>query len=498
MSDRPNLVFIMPDQLRHDFLACYGADFIDTPHIDALCDQGVRYSRAYSAHPVCVAARASLLSGMDAIKTGVLDNAQYLRPDYLQCGLNTWPELLAERGYTTVATGKMHFYPWEKRFGFDRRLIAEDKLWGFIQDDYYHFLQERGHKKTSFVDEPAYHQNHMALVSPLPWECSVDHWVGDQTARWIEAYEGESPFAVMVGFPGPHSPYDPAEEYATFQPADMPEPIPAVEADNALMRAPGARPDGARRRGRGGGGKKTWYAVDNPNPPTRETYLYQRACYTGLVKQIDLEVGRITQALERAGKLDDTVIVFSSDHGDYLGDHGLSGKGTYYEASCHVPMIVRDPRRCEGSVCDDLVTLTDVTATLLSLAGVDVPSYMDSRPLPGIGLQGAEPREQIFGFLRSGAMLLDREWKFVRYPGGVHLFNLRDDPTEQRNRATDPTVADICRRLDAELWTQVTGSMDEGNFAQRICPTTSHSSSSDFGRVGYERRYPMPWQEIYQ
>ena len=118
MSEHPNIIFIMPDQLRHDFLSCYGATFVETPNIDALCNQGICYRHAYSEHPVCVPARASLLTGMNAIKTGVLDNGQYLRPDYRACGLQTWPELLNNEGYHTVATGKMHFYPWEKRFGF--------------------------------------------------------------------------------------------------------------------------------------------------------------------------------------------------------------------------------------------------------------------------------------------------------------------------------------------------------------------------------------------
>jgi arylsulfatase len=98
-------VFIMPDQLRHDFLSCYDASFMDTPNIDALCAQGVRYRNAYSEHPVCVPARASLLTGMNAVRTGVLDNGQYLREDYRSCGIQTWPELLGEAGYTTVGTG---------------------------------------------------------------------------------------------------------------------------------------------------------------------------------------------------------------------------------------------------------------------------------------------------------------------------------------------------------------------------------------------------------
>jgi len=113
VSQKPNLIFMMPDQLRTDFLSCCGASFIETPNIDALGQHGVMYSRAYSAHPVCVPARVSLITGMNAIKAGVLDNGQFLRPDYRECGIRTWPEILNENGYYTVATGKMHFYPWE-------------------------------------------------------------------------------------------------------------------------------------------------------------------------------------------------------------------------------------------------------------------------------------------------------------------------------------------------------------------------------------------------
>ena len=151
---RPNIVFIMPDQLRADFLSCYDAPFIDTPHIDELSAHGVRYSRAYSAHPVCVPARASLITGMDAIGTGLLNNGSFLRSDYRDCGLCTWPEILNQRGYYTVATGKMHFYPWEKRMGFQYRIPAEDKFWGFIQDDYDRYLIQHGFSKRSFVDVP--------------------------------------------------------------------------------------------------------------------------------------------------------------------------------------------------------------------------------------------------------------------------------------------------------------------------------------------------------
>ena len=489
MPERPNIVFLMPDQLRPDFLSCYGADFIDTPNIDALGARGIRYSRAYSEHPVCVPARAALLTGMNTVKAGVLNNSEWLRPDYRRCGLRTWPELLKDQNYYTLATGKMHFYPWQARFGFQRRIIAEDKLWGFIEDDYHHFLAARGYTKRAMIDVPAYHKNHMALVSSIPYECTVDHWVGAQTADWIEAYDGDEPFAMMVGFPGPHSQYDPAPEFATFDPADMPEPLPAVDDDVAMMRGRSSGPPQRPGTSRG-----SWYKVDNPNPPTRDTYLLQRAHYAGLVRQIDVEVGRIVAALDAKGVLDNTVIILSSDHGDYLGDHGLGGKGTYYESSCHVPMIVSHAGTAGGQVRDDLVTLTDVTATMVRLAGSRVPGYMDGAPLPGLGLADESSRRHLTGILRSGWMILDGEWKLARYGGGGHLFNLARDPQEQHNRARDPDCADVYHRLDGTLVAEVMRLMDEANFAGRH---RTHSSSADFGRVGWERRYPMPWGEIY-
>ena len=488
MADRWNLLFIMPDQLRLDFLSCYGATFIETPHIDSLAAHGLRYEYAYSAHPVCVPARVSLITGMTAIKTGVLDNGQFLRPDYHACGIRTWPEVLGEKDYQTAAIGKMHFYPWEKRLGFRERIIAEDKLWGYIQDDYYHFLVTHGYSKRAFVDDPVYHRNHMALVSPIPWEYTVDHYVGQETRRWIEQYDDDHPFALMVGFPGPHSPYDPAPEFADFAPDSMPEPLPAVPEDTAGMHARHSHSDSSR---------KPWYAVRNENPPTGETFMLQRARYAGLVKQIDHEVGCILDALRRKNLLDTTVIIFSTDHGDYLGDHGLSGKASFYEAACHIPMIVRHPKIAGPTVNRELVTLTDVTATLLALAGAELPGYLDCRPLPGLGLAEEEAREFIMGHLRDGWMLFDGRWKLAKYAGGAtHLFDLENDPEEQHNLVQGSNCTEIRTRLETILATETMRLIDEAFFWQRVY-TFSYSSSPDFGRAGWERTYPMSWEGIY-
>ena len=168
-----------------------------------------------------------------------------------------------------------------------------------------------------------------------------------------------------------------------------------------------------------------------------------------------------------------------------------------YEASCHVPIIIRHPDLAERNVRDDLVTLSDVTATMVSMAGARLPSYMDSVPLPGLGLAEESHREYLTGVLRQGWMITDGTWKLVRYPGGSHLFNLAEDRQEQQNRGQDPPCADVYRRLDLELTREVMRLMDEANFSGRVY-TFSHSSNPDFGRVGWERIYPMPWDEVYE
>ena len=237
MRDRPNLLFIMADQLRADFLGCYGADFIETPHIDALASRGIRYERAYSAYPICVPARASLLTGMNAIRNGVTDNSLWLRPDLANMGIHTWPELLNEAGYHTAAIGKMHFYPWDITHGFQYRVSAEDKRWLEIRDDYYHFLRAHGERKYHGDKHDGYHENKGAIINKLPWELSVDHFVGLEACKFLERYGSEQPFAAMVSFPGPHGPYDPNAEFLEGLMIDrMPPAVPAVAGDATKLR----------------------------------------------------------------------------------------------------------------------------------------------------------------------------------------------------------------------------------------------------------------------
>ena len=185
---------------------------------------------------------------------------------------------------------------------------------------------------------------------------------------------------------------------------------------------------------------------------------------------------------------DNTVIIFASDHGDYLGDHGFIGKGTYYEGSTHVPLIVRVPGG-KPAVNSDLVELTDVTATMLALGGASAPHPQDSRPLPGLGLP-TNARTILFGFVSNGWMAYDGRWKLCKYSTGEqHLFDLANDANEQHNRIDDPTAFAELRRLDDALTREIMRSMALSFNAQKV-DTTGMSQEEGFGREGWQRTYP--------
>ena len=477
MAQTPNFVFLFPDQLRRDFLSCYSAGFIDTPSIDWIADHGVRYDNAYSASPLCVPARTALLTGMNAARNGVTDNLHALRPDYSDAGIRTWPQIMAGSGYYTAAVGKMHFYPWDSRHGFQYRVVCEDKLWSLIRDDYYHYLKDNGLTKLRWFEYGDYLERKGAAHTDVPWEHSWDRYTGREARRFIDTYGRTGPFALMVGFPGPHDPYDPADDFPhTYRPEDMPAPIPASPSHGHSLRE-------TRKRERATMGMDLSTYTDGEMRDVR-------AHYAGLVKQIDHEVGEIIDTLRRNDLLESTVIIFATDHGDHLGDHGLEGKATFYEAATHVPLIVRAPGRAKGLTCSELVELRDVTATMLALAGCDLPAYMDAQALPGLEIDSPPPRSHIFGILSQGWMAFDGRYKLSKYSSGeAMLFDLHNDRHEQDNLVDNPEYAEISRSLDAALTREL---MDSMAFAMhdRMPLPYSMSSDEDVAREGWAWRFP--------
>jgi arylsulfatase A-like enzyme len=284
---------------------------------------------------------------------------------------------------------------------------------------------------------------------------------------------------MMVGFPGPHCPYDPCPEFLDKVDAStIPEAVPEVEGDVPLIRESNVRSN-----------LRPWNGVDY-GEFTKEQKHKVRVHYAASVSQIDYEVGEILGSLRRQGLLENTLIIFSSDHGDYLGDHGLIGKGTFFESSIHVPMLVSVPWRDGPAVNEELVCLTDVTATLLSFAGLPVPTCMDSIPLPGLGLAGSMPRERIIGALQGGWMIDNGEWRLSKYgTGEALLFHRIEDPDEQHNLYMDAAHLKARSRLEAELTRAMMASMREAHHERRVY-VRDLSQTTWFGREGWQRPYP--------
>jgi arylsulfatase A-like enzyme len=478
MADAPNILFLFPDQLRWDFVGCYGASFALTPSIDRLAAEGVLYERALSVHPVCIPARAALLTGCNALSTGVLTNNYWLRPDHDACGMPTFARLLSDAGWHTEGIGKMHFIPWDISEGFTHRLISEDKRHVHIEDDYHEYLTAKGLRKLRGWDEPGYTEFRMASISPIPAEDQIDVWVGRQAVRFLETYEGDRPWAMMVGFPGPHDPYNPPQEWAErFDPDAMPAPLPAT-VDTARF-APSLIADHR-------GGSSRVDLEDFPEAAKRRI----RAHYSALIAMIDEQVGRILAALSRRADAERTVVVLAADHGDFVGDFGFLGKSLFFEPAMRVPLIVRQPGGPTGLRCGETVTLTDLFATFLALAGLPHGTGKDSVPLPGLGLPGGGKRELALGATGSGLMVDDGRFRLVRYRNGIAtLFDLAEDPQEARNLIRDPTHADRRQALDEALVSAMLPAMLWGHQDKRY-PYVTMTPDHPAHKRGWQRPYP--------
>lgn len=481
--DKPNIVFLFPDQFRSDFSGCYGADWLETPNIDRIATDGIRYTNAFSASPICVPARTALLTGMNAIKNGVTDNLHNLRADWRDSGVKIWTDILSESGYYTAGIGKMHFYPWDERRGFEYRVTCEDKRWTMVRDDYYGYLKQLGLKKLRGDEMDGYHENKGAVLQDIPWEHSWDHFVGNEAVKFINHYGTEKPFALMVGFPGPHCPYDPNEIFLEgIDDKNIPKPIKENPNNTEALRLKNIE-----------GNRRPWNGVDYTEFSLKSKMKIRRH-YSGLVQQIDYEVGQILDALEKKGILDNTYVVLASDHGDYLGDHGFIGKATFFESSIRIPMVLMGPGIDKNQTVNEMVELTDITSTILKWAGLSLPDWYDSEPLPGEGMPGQKGRERIFGLLSDGWMNFDGQYKLHKYLSGeVFLFDIAGDPDEQNDLSNSVKHRKIIDRLDRELTRRI---MESVNFSMhdRLAQTGDMSQSAKFGLEGWSRPWPHPPQ----
>ncbi|MBC2602629.1 sulfatase family protein [Puniceicoccus vermicola] len=480
----PNIVLILPDQLRADFLPLYGCQGLKTPHLDSIARGATVFENAYSPYPICVPARAALLSGLHPLRSGVLSNNHWLRPDRAEMGFKTWPEHLRDHGYHTAAIGKMHFHPFEASEGFEERIIAEDKRWPKVRDDFAEYLARRNLEKFDARQHPNYRKKKGAIHFPYKVELTPDRYVGEAAAKWIREQPSERPFALMVGLPSPHCPYDPVPEYLeSIEPEGLPPLIPDPDRTD---RGPKTFYDDFLANTR-----SAWHDLDYSDFPVKQRKAI-RLHYAGLIRQVDEEVGRIVSALQQRGLWENTLFTFSSDHGDHVGDRGLVGKGDFFEESIRVPLVVKYPHQVSPRRLQTPAILQEITGTFFDTAKISQPEHWDFPPLP-IEDSDDSRSTPIFGILDRMAMIRRGAWKFIQYSryGYGELYNLETDPRETTNRIEDPEVQTIALELQALLSREIHRQAVSGHEDKILTRGTPLSEDANFTRKGWRMRYPQ-------
>ncbi|MCY4020138.1 MAG: sulfatase-like hydrolase/transferase [Chloroflexi bacterium] len=445
----PNVLLIMTDQHRWDYLGCAGADFLDTPNIDRLAASGARFTNAFTNAPVCAPARIGLATGRHPARIGTLDNGSFLPPH-----LPTYYQRLRDSGYRVGCVGKLDLAkpdPYNGRHG-DRPQVYR---WGFTHPEevegkmhaaqgepsaphgpYTHYLRQQGRLESFWHDYRARARRGWIVGqshdSVLPTEDFQDRYIGRRAARWIENIPDDFPWHLFVSFVGPHDPFDPPREYAEqFRDAVMPAAIPKH------LR-----------------GKPQW-VLDRQKDFSAGELARIRRQYCALIKLIDDQVGALLDALEARDMLDNTYIVFTSDHGEMLGDHGLFQKQLPYEPSIHIPLIVSGPGIERGLVSDALVDMFDLNPTICALAAVTPAPDLDARSFdPILFGQQREHRREIISVLKEFRCLRTDSYKFVdNGHDRAELYDLLNDPEESHNIAAEnpARVAALRDRLERFL-----------------------------------------------
>ena len=461
----PNLLFLYADQHRADVLGCAGNDIVVTPNLDRLANEGVRFEQAWTESPICQPARASLLTGRYPSDHGVLGNfAGNCKPEW-----DTFPRRLQQAGYTTASIGKTHFDSWPMKaepgsppptdewigsFGFDHVVEEFDKYvhLGGWDTPYMAFLREHDAiepYQQVITDNFRGGEKHWnPVTSPLPQELDLTSFLADEAERWIGRQTPEQPWFLQLSFVQPHVPLigDPiwAEHYAD---ALIERTAPAVPTETTE--------DWATHLG-------FLRKHSQSQVMTDEFVLAGARQYYAMVSLIDQRIGRLLHQLESLGQLDNTWIVYSADHGEMLGDHGLMAKMNFYRSSVRVPLIVRPPGGTEGRVEPSPVQAFDVAATLLDAGGATPLDEASARSLVPLvdAPDAAAPRDHAISMIRmrpgrpTWQAITDGRWRatFDAETGeATELFDLATDPDEASNLALNLDAEGELSRLATSL-----------------------------------------------
>ena len=427
-AERPNILLLVTDDQRPDTIRALGNETIHTPHLDELVRRGTSFTRATCAHPLCYPSRAELLTGCTGFRNGTYNQLK------LNDGVPLLPRVLAAAGYRTCYVGKWHTAGRPSTVGYGET----DGLYASGRAGEGAYVDFRGRPATGYrgwqfqTDAGERFPEQGIGLTP-----NISSLMADAAIRLIEK-KSEQPFFVHVNFAVPHDPRLWPPGYETKYDASK-LPLPAnFRAEHPF--------DHGNARGRD--------ELLLPFPRTAEDVRQELACYYAVISHLDQQVGRIVTALEVAGKRDNTIVVFTSDHGLAIGSHGLVGKQNMYEHTINVPLIIAGPGVPAGRQRSAQCYLRDLFPTFCELASIEAPE-MDGRSLaPVLRGEKGEVHSFIVGYFQdSQRMIREGDWKLVWYPkiDRRQLFNVRQDPNELDDRIGDRQQQDRIFNLHKRL-----------------------------------------------
>lgn len=439
---RPSILIQYTDQQRWDALHCARNDLIRTPNLDALAQKGVLFRNAFVNCPVCMPSRMSMLSGRYPASLGIACNGIEM-PGEIPCLHN----VLKPYGYHTANIGKLHFKNHASMFrdhrephptyGFDTLIHSDEP--GCYDDAYIKWVERQDPAAVALCrcDTPPAWTGDPVKIHPRdlghpyvfhdPEELTHTAFVAEETCHFLKRHRDE-PFLCIAGFYAPHAPLNPPRRFVDmYDPSGMPLP----------------------QRNRG----ENWQNLSD------DEWRRVRAFYYALVSHIDDQVGRILRTLDELGRSRDTIVVFTSDHGEHLGDHGLVGKGQAYDSSSRVPLIIAYPDAVPaGRVVDHVVEAVDLAPTLLGFCGVQTPPFMQGKSLIPIMRSETESfRRSAFIELRhpfghAFKAVRTREYLYLRTNRGEEaLYDIASDPHQLNNIAGSAESLDMLQQARDEM-----------------------------------------------
>ena len=435
---RPNILFLMDDQHRGDCIGAAGATWLQTPNLDRLANEGALFVKAYSSLPSCLPARTSLLTGKSPWHHGML-GYRPIPPRFT----HEKPRMFSEAGYRTHGVGKMHFASHDHGY----QSIVLEEAWrlpaGKFKCDYRQWFEKHHPDKDVDATGLGYtdHRGHRPFL--YDDDLHPTNWTAERGIDFLETYAGDKPWLLKVSFKRPHPPFDPPKRWLQhYERVELPMPKVGQWARGKTGAAVGSlekSPNATRGR--------------FPDDEIRAS----RQAYFASISHVDEQIGRVLKALKKRGEFENTLILFTADHGDMMGDHYLWRKCYAYEGAAHVPMIVRWPKSLgiearRGQIIKQLVELRDVLPTFLDAAGITRPAELDGMSMLDL-IQGRTQHwrkvldlehAQIYWKGNSWLALTDGRYKYIYFTltGEQQLFDLDTDPHEMNNLADEAAHAE--------------------------------------------------------